>query len=61
MERFRGASVKYSDTDAGHLGHYRQGQKLDFMCEHMASVGSLDVVSLPTVSADANMSIPMVI
>ena len=46
------ASVKCSDTDAGHLGHYRQWRKLDYICEHMASVGSLDVVNLPTISAN---------
>ena len=61
MDIITWASVKCSDTDAGHLGQYRQGQKLDYMCEHMASAGSLDVVNLPTVGADTNMSLPMVI
>ena len=28
------------------------GQTLDFMCEHMVHIWSLDVVSLPTISAD---------
>ena len=44
--------LKFDDTDAGHLWHYRQGQKLDYMYEHMASARILDVVNLPTISAD---------
>ena len=56
MQRITWASVKCSDTDAGHFGQYRQEQKLDYMCKHMANVGSLGVVNLPTVSAKTNMS-----
>ena len=40
---------------------FQAGSKLDYICEHMASVGSLDVVNLPIISADTNMSLPMVI
>ena len=54
------ASIICSDTDAGHLGHFRQGQKLDYMCEQMASVMSLDTVNLPTISAHTKMSLPKV-
>ena len=50
--------LQFDDTDAGHLLHYRQGRKLDYIYEHMASVGSLDVVSLTTISADTKMSLP---
>ena len=49
--------LQFDDTDAGHFGHYRQGQTLDYMYEHMASAGSLDVVNLPTVSEDTHMSL----
>ena len=50
--------LQFEYTDAGHLLHYRQGRKLDYIYEHMASVGSLDVVSLTTISADTKMSLP---
>ena len=52
VERFTWASVKCSDTDIVNVGHYRQGQKLDYMCEPIASVGSLYIANLPTVNAD---------
>ena len=42
---------------AGHLWHYRQGRKLEYMYEHMASDGSLDVVNLLTISADTKVSL----
>ena len=50
--------LQFDDTDAGILLHYRQGRKLDYIYEHMASVGSLDAVSLTTISADTKMSLP---
>ena len=50
--------LQLDDTDAGNLLHYRQGRNLDYIYEHMASVGSLDVVSLTTISADTKMSLP---
>ena len=50
--------LQFDDTDAGNFWHYRQGQTLDYMYEHMASVGSLDVVNLPTLSADTKMFLP---
>ena len=50
--------LQFVDTEAGHLWHYMQGQKFDYMYEHMANVGSLDVVNLLTISADTNMSLP---
>ena len=48
----------FDDTDAGHLRHYRQRQKLDYMYEHMPSAESLDFVNLPTISADTKQSLP---
>ena len=50
--------LQFDNTDVGHLWHYRQGQKLDYMYEHMASARSLDVDNLPTMSADTKMSLP---
>ena len=50
--------LQFDDTDAGNLLHYRQGRNLDYIYEHMASVGSLDVVNLPTLSADTKMFLP---
>ena len=50
--------LQFDDTDAGNLLHYRQGRNLDYKYEHMASVGSLDVVNLPTLSADTKMFLP---
>ena len=49
--------LQFYNTYAGHLWQYRQGRKLDYMYEHMASAGSLDVVNLPTISADTKMSL----
>ena len=49
--------LQFDDTDAGHFGHYRQRQTVDYMYDHMASAGSLDVVNLPTISADTIMSL----
>ena len=45
------------DTDAGHLWHYKHGGKHDYMYEQMATVGSLDVVNLPTITADTTVSL----
>ena len=44
--------LQFDDTDAGHLR-----QKLDYMYEHMASAESLDIVNLPTISADTKKSL----
>ena len=41
------------------IGDIITEEKLDFMYEHMESVGSLDVVSLPTTSADTKMIFSM--
>ena len=49
--------LQFYNTCAGHLWHYRQGRKPDYMYEHMASDGSLDVVKLLTISADTKMSL----
>ena len=48
--------LQFDNTDAGHL--WQAGWKLDYMYEHMASVGSLDVVNLPTMSTETEMSLP---
>ena len=50
--------LQFDNTDAGDFWNYRYGRKLDCMYEHMASVGSLDIVNLPTISADTNMPSP---
>ena len=49
--------LQFDDTDAGHFWHYRHGQTLDYIYEHIASAGSLDVVNLPTISAGKKMSL----
>ena len=49
--------LQFDNTDAGHLWHYKQGEKLDYMYEHMAYVGSLDIINLPTMNADTKKSL----
>ena len=49
--------LQFDETDAGHYTHYRQEQTFDYMYECVASAGSLDVVNLPTISADTKMSL----
>ena len=44
--------LQFKDTDAGHLWHFKQGEKLEYVYEHMAIVRSLDVKNLPTISAE---------
>ena len=50
--------LQFDNIDVGHWLHYRQRRKLDYIYEHMASFGSLDVVNLPTKSANTKMSLP---
>ena len=44
--------LQFKDTDAGHLWHFKQGKKLEYVYEHMAIVRSLDLENLPTISAE---------
>ena len=50
--------LQFKYTDAGHLLHFMQGRKLEYMYEHMATVRSLDVVNLPKIGPYTTMSIP---
>ena len=43
--------LQFKDTDAGHLWHFMQGKKLEYVYEHMAIVRNLDVKNLPTIVA----------
>ena len=40
------------DTDAGHLWHFKQREKLEYVYEYMVIVRSLNVKNLPTISAE---------
>ena len=55
-EKYMGSYHVLQLIFAGRLLHYRQGRQLDYMYEHMARDGSLDVVNLLTISADTKMS-----
>ena len=54
-EKYMGSYHVLQSIYARHLWHYRQGQKPDYMYEHMASDGSLNVVNLLTICADTKL------
>ena len=39
--------LQFKDTDARHFWHFKQGEKLEYVYEHMTIVRSLDVKTVP--------------
>ena len=44
--------LQFKDTDAGHMWHFKQEEKREYVYENMAIVRSLDVKNLRTIGAE---------